>query len=119
MDIYAAKARNWMDKNGVQASDFVRVVIKSRHAGSLNPVSQCRKTTTVEAVLESRMVSNPLTLFMCSSIGDGAAVLFSCSEEYATAHAIRPVYIRASSIVTATADGSGDLVAVRTTKQAY
>jgi acetyl-CoA acyltransferase len=119
MDLYAAKARKWMDKTGVTASDFARVVVKSRRAGSLNPLAQFRKETTIEEVLESRMVSNPLTLFMCSSIGDGAAALFVCSEEYAIKHDIRPVYIRASSIVSAKADGSGDLVAVRAAKAAY
>jgi len=119
MDLYAAKARKWMDKTGVTASDFARVVVKSRRAGSLNPLAQFRKETTVEEVLKSRMVSNPLTLFMCSSIGDGAAALFVCSEDYARKHDIRPVYIRASSIVSAKADGSGDLVAVRAAKAAY
>jgi acetyl-CoA acetyltransferase len=119
MDLYAAKARKWMEKTGAEASDFARVVVKSRRAGSLNPVAQFRKETTIEEVLESRMVSNPLTLFMCSSIGDGGAAVFICSEEYASRHDIRPVYIRASSIVSAKADGSGELVAVRAARAAY
>ncbi|SAK52608.1 acetyl-CoA acetyltransferase [Caballeronia temeraria] len=50
--------------------------MKSRHAGSLNPHAQFRKETSVEEVLTSRMVSDPLTLFMCSSIGDGGAAVF-------------------------------------------
>ncbi|NVH75757.1 thiolase family protein [Paraburkholderia sp. JPY432] len=119
MDLYARKARMWMEKSGAEASDFARVVVKSRRAGSLNPVAQFRKETSIEEVLGSRMVSDPLTLFMCSSIGDGAAALFICSEEYARNHDIRPVYIRASSIVSAKADGSGDLVAVRAAQAAY
>jgi acetyl-CoA acyltransferase len=119
MDLYAAKARKWMERTGAEASDFARVVVKSRHAGSLNPVAQFRKETTIEEVLASRMVSDPLTLFMCSSIGDGAAALFICSEDYAKKHDILPVYVRASSIVSAKADGSGELVAVRAAKAAY
>ncbi|GJH24247.1 thiolase family protein [Caballeronia novacaledonica] len=119
MDLYAAKARRWMEKTGAEASDFARVVVKSRHAGSLNPHAQFRKETSVEEVLTSRMVSDPLTLFMCSSIGDGGAAVFICSEEFAAKHDIRPVYIRASSIVSAKADGSGELVAVRAARAAY
>jgi acetyl-CoA acetyltransferase len=119
MDLYAAKARKWMEKTGAEASDFARVVVKSRHAGSLNPHAQFRKETSVEEVLTSRMVSDPLTLFMCSSIGDGGAAVFICSEEFAAKHDIRPVYIRASSIVSAKADGSGELVAVRAARAAY
>ena len=51
MDIYAAKTRKWMLNAGVTKEDFARVVVKSRLAGSLNPVAQFREPTTVEAVL--------------------------------------------------------------------
>jgi acetyl-CoA acyltransferase len=119
MDLYAAKARKWMAATGAEASDFARVVVKSRHAGSLNPRAQFRKVTTVDEVLASRMISDPLTLFMCSSIGDGGAAVLVCSEEFAAKRDIRPVYLRASSIVSATADGSGELVAVRAARAAY
>ncbi|WP_409021225.1 thiolase family protein [Caballeronia sp. LZ032] len=119
MDLYAAKARKWMARTGAEASDFARVVVKSRHAGSLNPHAQFRKETSVEEVLSSRMVSDPLTLFMCSSIGDGGAAVFICSESFAARHDIRPVFIRASSIVSAKADGTGELVAVRAAREAY
>jgi acetyl-CoA acetyltransferase len=93
MDLYAAKARKWMEKTGAEASDFARVVVKSRRAGSLNPHAQFRNETSVEEVLASRMVSDPLTLFMCSSIGDGGAAVFICSEQFAAKRDIRPVYI--------------------------
>ncbi|MBP0590640.1 thiolase family protein [Paraburkholderia sp. LEh10] len=119
MDLYAAKARKWMEKTGADASDFARVVVKSRRAGSLNPHAQFRKETSIDEVLASRMVSDPLTLFMCSSIGDGGAAVFICSEQYAARRDIRPVFMRASSIVSAKADGSGELVAVRAANAAY
>jgi acetyl-CoA acyltransferase len=118
MDMYAAKARKWMSACGADASDFARVVVKSRKAASLNPHAQFRKETTVEEVLSSRMISDPLTLFMCSSIGDGAAVLFLCSQDYARKVATKPVYVRASSIVSAI-PGASELVAVRAARAAY
>jgi acetyl-CoA acyltransferase len=118
MDMYAAKARKWMNACGADASDFARVVVKSRKAASLNPHAQFRKETTVEEVLSSRMISDPLTLFMCSSIGDGAAVLFLCSQDYARKVANKPVYVRASSIVSAI-PGASELVAVRAARAAY
>jgi len=119
MDLYAAKARKWMEKTGADASDFARVVVKSRRAGSLNPHAQFRSETSIDEVLASRMVSDPLTLFMCSSIGDGGAAVFICSEDYAAKRDIRPVFIRASSIVSAKADGTGELVAVRAARATY
>ena len=118
MDMYAAKARKWMKECGAEASDFARVVVKSRKAASLNPHAQFRKETTVEEVLASRMISDPLTLFMCSSIGDGAAVIFLCSQEYSKKLSNKPVYVKASSIVSAI-PGSPELVAVRAGRLAY
>jgi len=118
MDMYAAKARKWMEAANAEVSDFAQVVVKSRKAASLNPNAQFRKTTTIEEVLGSRMISDPLTLFMCSSIGDGAAVLFLCSKEYAKKLATKPVFVRASSIVTAIPD-STDVVAARAGRAAY
>lgn len=118
MDIYAAKTRKWMEKTGATAEDFAAVCVKSRKAGSLNPFAQFRKETSIEEVLNSRMVSDPLTLFMCSSIGDGASAIFICSEDYAKKLDVKPVYVRASSIVTAT-DPMTELVAVRAARKAY
>ncbi|CAM5480927.1 thiolase family protein [Eoetvoesiella caeni] len=118
MDLYAAKARKWMSACGAEPADFAEVVVKSRHAAALNPYAQFRKETTVDEVLNSRMISEPLTLFMCSSIGDGAAAIFLCSESFARKLQNKPVYIRASSIVSAI-PGGAEVVAVRAGRAAY
>jgi acetyl-CoA acyltransferase len=118
MDLYAAKARKWMEKTGAESSDFARVVVKSRRAGALNPLAQFRKETSIEEVLNSRIVSAPLTLFMCSSIGDGAAAIFLCSEAYARKLSIQPVFIRASAVVSAI-PGDSEVVAVHAARKAY
>jgi acetyl-CoA acetyltransferase len=119
MDLYAAKARKWMERTGARREDFARVVVKSRHAGSLNPLAQFRKETTIEEVLSSRMVSDPLTLFMCSSIADGAAAVLVCSARFAARRSLRRIYIRASSIVSAAVERPSELVATRAAKLAY
>lgn len=119
MDIYAAKTRKWMASNGAEAADFARVVVKSRKAGSLNPMAQFRQETSIEEVLHSRMVSDPLTLFMCSSIGDGAAAVFICSEAYAKRLDTPRVVIRASAVVSAQVEGERELVAVTAARKAY
>ncbi|MDM0078580.1 thiolase family protein [Variovorax sp. J2P1-59] len=119
MDIYAAKTRKWMGTAGVEREDFARVCVKSRLAGSLNPKAQFRATTTLEEVLSSRMVSDPLTLFMCSSIGDGAAAIVVCSEAYARKLGVKRVYVKACSIVSAAGVPGAELVAVRAARLAY
>lgn len=119
MDLYAAKARKWMEATGASAKDFARVVVKSRHGGSLNPIAQFRKETSIEEVMQSRMISDPLTLFMCSSIGDGAAAIVLTSEKFAKKLSTPKIRVRASAVVSAKAHGERDLVAVSASRKAY
>ncbi|MBL3609373.1 thiolase family protein [Rhodovulum sulfidophilum] len=119
MDLYAVKARKWLEKTGGAPEDFGRVVVKSRHAGSLNPVAQFRKETTLDEVMASRMISDPLTLFMCSSIGDGAAAIVLTSPEFAKKLDTPDIRVRASAVVSAKAHGERDLVAVIASRKAY
>jgi len=51
--------------------------------GSLNPKAQYQDKVSVEDVLAAQMISDPLTLLMCSPIGDGAAALVLVSEKKA------------------------------------
>lgn len=120
MDIYAEKTRKYMAATGAKREDFANVVVKSRLAGSLNPNAQFRKTTTVEEVLASRLVSDPLTLPMCSSIGDGAAALVLCSRNaLARLGATRPVWVAATTLVSGIPDTPGPTTASRATAQVY
>ncbi len=119
MDIYAVKARKWLEDNGGDKEDFARVVVKSRQAGSLNPIAQFRNKTTTEEVLQSRVISDPLTLFMCSSIGDGAAAIILTSETLANKLATPNIRVRASAVVSAKTCGDRELVAVTAANKAY
>lgn len=119
MDLYAVKARKWLEKTGGTAEDFGRVVVKSRHAGSLNPYAQFRRETDLDEVMGSRMISDPLTLFMCSSIGDGAAALVLTSPDLAKKLETPNIRVRASAVVSAKAHGERDLVAVSASRKAY
>lgn len=119
MDLYAVKARKWLEQTGGTAEDFGRVVVKSRHAGSLNPIAQFRKETTLDEVMGSRMISDPLTLFMCSSIGDGAAAIVLVSERLAKTLDTPDIRVRASAMVSARAHGPRELVAVSAARKAY
>lgn len=82
MDLYAAKARSFMDKSGVTPNDLALVSVKNRFHGSLNPKAQFRASVELEEVLASRMISDPLRMLMCSPIGDGAAAVVVASSDY-------------------------------------
>ena len=120
MDIYAEKTRKYMAETGTTKEDIAQIVVKSRNAASLNPVAQFRAETTVGEVLASRMISDPLTLQMCSSIGDGAAAVVVCSADYARRLAsARPVWVGGSVLVSGTPDASDVGCAIRASKQVY
>lgn len=83
MDIYAAAIRAHMKAYGTTSEQMAWVASKNHHHGALNPRAQYREEVTVEEVLNSREVAFPLTLMMCSPIGDGAAAAIIVSPERA------------------------------------
>lgn len=89
MDLYADMTRRYMEASGASAEDFAGVVVKNQHNGGLNPRAQYGGELTVEEVLASRTVVDPLTLLMCSPISDGAAAVVLMSEAAAGGPASR------------------------------
>lgn len=81
MDLYAGTAREYLERTGATAKDFAGVSVKNRWHASLNPHAQFQTPTTVEEVLASRTIVDPLTLLMCSAIGDGGSAVVLCSED--------------------------------------
>jgi acetyl-CoA acyltransferase len=120
MDIYAAKTKKYMEVTGATAADFARITVKSRHAGARNPCAQFRKETTVDEVLASRMISAPLTLPMCSSIGDGAAAVVLCSRDAVARFGIsQPIWVPTSVLVSGYADPTKPNAVARSAQGAY
>ncbi|MBI2992726.1 MAG: thiolase family protein [Gammaproteobacteria bacterium] len=97
MDIYAAAALTHMKRFGTTREQFAMVSVKNSFQGSLNPRAQFQESLTLEQVLEAREITWPLTLPMCSPIGDGAAAVVLVSRKKAREMAIgKPVKVLAS-----------------------
>ncbi|NOZ42434.1 MAG: thiolase family protein [Alphaproteobacteria bacterium] len=79
MDIYAVAARSHMQKYGSTARQFAAVSAKNSFHGALNPKAQYREQLSIADVLAARVIVDPLTLPMCSPIGDGAACVILMS----------------------------------------
>lgn len=79
--LYAMRAKRYMEEYGVTAEQLAKVVVKSRKHAALNPIAQYRKETTVEEVLASPMVADPLTRSQCCPVGDASAAAVLCSGE--------------------------------------
>ncbi len=72
-----------MDRYGWTIADFAKPAVKNSFNGSMNPLAQHRRPLTIEEVVQSRVVVDPLTLYMCASISDGAAAAILCASDVA------------------------------------
>jgi acetyl-CoA acetyltransferase len=118
MDVYAHVGRQYMDRTGACAEDLAAVVVKNHRHGALNPKAQYDNLVTVDDVLTSRMIVPPLTVLMCSPIGDGAAAIVVCSAERARTLAAPPVRVLTCALVAGSDDQQEDVVQ-RAAAQAY
>ena len=96
MDVYAAMTRHYLSESGGTREDLAAVSVKNHRHASMNPKAQYREPVTVEEVLASRVVADPLTVLMCSPIADGAAALVLASPEAMASLGVPGVRVRAS-----------------------
>lgn len=80
---YALIAQRYMEDYGLTREQLAQVSVKNHRNGCYNPYSQYQQEMTVEEVLKSRMICEPLTLYQCSPTGDGAAAAVLCTPEVA------------------------------------
>ena len=87
----AMVARAYMHKYGATSEQLAAVAVKNHKHGVLNPLAQFRMPLTVEAVLKSPLVADPLHLLDCAPISDGAAAVVLMPLETARAICKKPV----------------------------
>lgn len=120
MDVYAEKVRKYLAHSEATVEDFAQVVVKAQLNGSMNPVAQYGGVITTEQVLTSAMIADPLTLMMCSPVGDGAAALVLVSEKYAAKLGLKnQVSIAASVVQSGSSPENGLQAGERTAQLAY
>ncbi|MCR5871211.1 thiolase family protein [Sphingomonas sp. J344] len=79
--LYAMRARRYLHERGEPVELLAQVSVKARRHGAMNPFAQLQKLTSVEEVLASRMISDPLTLLQCCPTGDGAAAVIVVNDK--------------------------------------
>ena len=100
--LYAMIARAHMQAKGTTEEDLAWVAVKNHRHGALNPKAQFRRPVTVEDVLSSSMVADPLRLLLCSPVSDGAAAVLLCPLEQAHKYTDHPIRIAGSGLATGT-----------------
>jgi len=93
-------ARRRMEIYGSTELDFAKVKVKNGRHGYTNPNARYKKAFTIEEVLESAIVSDPLRLLMICATSDGGAALVLSSMDYARRRTSRPIAIAGVSTVT-------------------
>ena len=69
-----------MSRHGVTERDFSTVAVKNHANGARNPLAHFQTPVTLQEVMASRMVSDPLRLLHCCPISDGAAAVVLTAE---------------------------------------
>jgi acetyl-CoA C-acetyltransferase len=101
--LYAMMAVAHMNAYGTTREQLAAVSVKNHANGAKNPHAQYPFELTVERVLNSVMISDPLTILDCSPITDGAAAVIICPLEMAKELTKnKPIKVLASSHATDT-----------------
>ena len=90
---YALIGHAHMAEFGTTPEQFAEVAVSCRAHAALNPTAQMREPITIEDVLASRMIADPLHLLDCSLVSDGGAAVIVTSAERARDFPHPPVYL--------------------------
>ena len=109
---FGGAGRDYMQQYGIRADTFGRISVKARQHAARNPLAVFRDTVTLEEVMASPAVFDPLTRLQCCPPTCGAAATIVCSEDFAKKHGVKTqVRIAAQSMTTDTPStfDSGDM----------
>lgn len=81
--LYAMMAHAHMHKYGTTIEQLSQVAVKNHYNGSMNPHAQFPFKVTLETVMNSTMIADPIRLLHCSPITDGAAAVLLAPVEVA------------------------------------
>ena len=113
--LYAILARSHMEKYGTTEQQLASVAVKNHFHASLNALAQFTHPISIEQVMKSSCVADPLKLLDCSPVTDGAAAIILTKHNTKSG-----VHIVASSVATDTLGLAGrkSLTELVATKQA-
>jgi len=90
----ALQANAYMNLYGLTEEQFAEVSVKNHGNALNNPYAQLAMKITVADVMNSKKIADPLKLFDCCPISDGAAAIIIAGEEIAARSKKKPVWIK-------------------------
>ena len=99
--MFGGAGREYRWKYGTKRETFGKISEKARKHASKNPYAIFNQVLSLEEIMASPEVFDPLTRYQCCPPTCGAAAAVLCSDEFAKKHGIsKPVYIAAQSMKT-------------------
>ena len=100
---FGGAGRDYIAQHGIRRDTFGRISVKARQHAARNPLAVFRQTLTLDEVMASPLVFDPLTRFQCCPPTCGAAAAIVCSAEFAEKHGLdMRVVIAAQAMTTDT-----------------
>ncbi|WP_218970594.1 thiolase family protein [Alkalihalobacterium alkalinitrilicum] len=90
---YALIARKYMETFNVTHEDLARVAVLHRNHALLHPNAHMKTPLTIEDVLESKWIAEPLRLLDCALISDGGSAIIVTSKENSQNFKSKPVHL--------------------------
>jgi acetyl-CoA acetyltransferase len=90
---YALIAQAYLHAYNASPEHFAAVAVSGRQHAMRNPAAEMRKAITIEDVLASRLIADPLRLLDCSLVSDGGAAVVLTRADRATHAPHAPVYL--------------------------
>ncbi|CAG2154231.1 lipid-transfer protein [Cupriavidus numazuensis] len=97
---FGGAGRDYMAQYGTRPDTFGRIAVKARQHAARNPLAVFRQVLTLEEVMASPMVFDPLTRYQCCPPTCGAAAAIVCSGEFARKHGLDTSVVIASQAMT-------------------
>jgi len=99
--MFGGAGREYRWKHGTKRETFAKISAKARVHASKNPYALFKNVLSVEEVMASPEVFDPLTRYQCCPPTCGAAAAVLCSDDFARKHGIsNPVYIAGQAMTT-------------------
>ena len=98
--LFAMITRAYMHKYKLTREQLAQISVTNHNHGFKNQLAHFRKKITIEHVINSPIVADPLTLFDCSPISDGSASIILSTPKFAKKLNIKPVFIIGSAQAT-------------------
>jgi acetyl-CoA C-acetyltransferase len=91
--LFAMIARRHMHDFGTKKEHLASVAVKNHANGALNPDAHMRKVITLEQAMNAKPIADPLNIYDCSLISDGAAAVILAPLERASFFTEKPVRV--------------------------